>query len=278
MGSSVRLALCQFGAALGDVDRNLEQMRVAAATAASAGAELVCFPELSVSGYLLRRTDYTVGLLDAVERAEAELAAESRRLGVGIVYGAPSRGRGRRLRNLVVLQAADGSRLVYAKTHMVAAERRVFDPGGGFMVDEGGVGLACCYDLAFPEAMRAVVLLGARVVLVPMAWEVQRAFVMRHLVAARAVENVAYVVAINQSGAVGDLRFPGESCVVDPLGTVVVALGDGTELATVDIDLGSVERLREQSDSPTYPLLADRRPELYGPMSDTRTPSLGVGS
>jgi predicted amidohydrolase len=278
MGSSVRLALCQFGAALGDVDRNLEQMRVAAATAASAGAELVCFPELSVSGYLLKRTDYTVGLLDAVERAEEELAAESRRLGVGIVYGAPSRGPGRGLRNLVVLQAADGSRLVYAKTHMVAAERRVFDPGGGFMVDEDGIGLACCYDLAFPEAMRAVVLLGARVVLVPMAWEVQRAFVMRHLVAARAVENVAYVVAINQSGAVGDLRFPGESCVVDPLGTVIVALGDGTELATVDIDLGSVERLREQSDSPTYPLLADRRPELYGPISDTRTSSLGVGS
>jgi predicted amidohydrolase len=278
MGTSVRLALCQFGAALGDVDRNLQQMRIAAATAADAGAELVCFPELSLSGYLLERTDYTAALLDAAERAEEELAAESRRLGVAIVYGTPSRGPGKMLRNLVVLQAADGSRLVYAKTHMVATERRVFDPGRGFVVDQGGIGLACCYDLAFPEAMRAVVLLGARVVLVPMAWEAQRAFVMRHLVAARAVENVAYVVAVNQCGTVGDLRFPGESCVVDPLGAVVVALGDGTELATVDIDLSSVQRLREQTDPRTYPLLADRRPELYGPISASKTPSSRGGS
>jgi 5-aminopentanamidase len=278
MGSSVRLALCQFGAALGDVDGNLQQMRVAAASAANAGADLVCFPELSLSGYLLEKTDYTAALLDAVEQAGMELAAESRRLGVGIVYGAPSRGGGGILRNLVVLQAADGSRIVYAKTHMVAAERRVFDPGCGFVVAETGIGLACCYDLAFPEAMRAVVLLGAHVVLVPMAWEVQRAFVMRHLVAARAVENVAYVVAINQCGDVGDLRFAGDSGVVDPLGTTIVALGDRTELATVDIDLDGVQRLRRQSDPRTYPLLADRRPELYGPIGGSKTPSLRAGS
>jgi predicted amidohydrolase len=271
MGKSVRVALAQFGAALGDVDANLDHMRVALATAADDGAEIVCFPELSLSGYLLEATDYSGALLGAVERAEGELAAQTRRLGVGIVYGAPVRGSGGALHNAVIRQAEDGRRLVYAKTHLVARERLVFDPGREFVVDERGIGLACCYDLAFPEAMRVVTLLGAQVLIVPMAWEVERAFVMRHLVGARAVENIAYVVSVNQCGNVGEFRFRGESCVVDPLGEVVVALGWDPELAIVDIDLGAVQRLRDRRDPRTFPLLDDRRPELYGPVSVEKT-------
>ncbi len=150
-------------------------------------------------------------------------------------------------------------------------ERDVFARGDELVVGPGGVGLACCYDLAFPEVSRLLALGGARLLVVPMAWEVARGYVMQRVVAARAVENVAYVVCVNQSGAIGDLRFLGASCVLDPLGQVVAALGAEDELGFADVDPEWVDRLRGGDDERAYPLLEDRRPELYGELQ-TFTP------
>ena len=276
--ATIRVALSQFGAGLGDVSANLERMRAGLSAAAEDDAELICFPELSLSGYLLAAADYTSELLDAVEHAGAELAADSRRLGLAVLYGAPLRASGGRLHNAVIRHDPDGRRLVYAKTHMVTMERRVFTPGRELVVDDRGIALACCYDLAFPEAIRVLTLRGARLLIVPMAWEVQRAFVMHAALAARAVENVSYVVAINQCGTIGDLRFEGASAVVDPLGATVVALGGTAEFAVVEIDLDRVTRLRDGREPATYPLLDDRRPDLYGPIAgeEIPPPSRGV--
>jgi predicted amidohydrolase len=272
----LRLALSQFGAALGDVAANLAHMRGALAAAADAHADAVCCPELSLSGYLLLATDYTDALLDDVERAERVLAADSRRLGVSVVYGAPVRVRPCGLANAVIVQEPDGRRLVYHKTHLVAKEREVFVPGSEFVVSDHGIGLACCYDLAFPEALRVVTLRGASLLLVPMAWEVLRSFVMRPLMTARAIENIVYVAGVNQCGTIGDdLSFSGGSCVVDPLGDALVALDGETGLAIADLDLEWAGRLRDQRDPRTYPLLADRRPELYAAIS-TKTSANSV--
>lgn len=262
MAAPLRVALCQFGAALGDVEANLAHMRAAMAAAAGEGAQLACFPELCLSGYLLDRAAYTAGLLDATEAAEAVLAAGAAQLGLTVVYGTPDRNGGS-LTNAVVLQAPGATRLAYAKTHMDAKERVVFTPGQEFVVAPGGLGLACCYDLAFPEAIRVLALRGARLLLIPMAWEVERGFVMQRVVAARAVENVAHVVCVNQCGSRDGLRFLGDSCAADPLGVVTTRLGAEAGVRVVELDLEWVDRLRDRRDARTYPLLNDRRPDLY---------------
>jgi predicted amidohydrolase len=159
----------------------------------------------------------------------------------------------------------EGRRLVYAKTHMDVKERQVFTRGDAFLVAGESLGLACCYDIAFPEPGRILALQGARVLLVPMAWEVERAFVMEKVAAARAIENVVYVVCVNQCGAVGPYRFRGASRALDPLGQDLVTLGDEEAVAVVELDLGLVDRLRDSTDPRTYPLLEDRRPDLYAP-------------
>ena len=259
----MRLALSQFGAELGQVSPNRRRMSEALDAAAAAGADLACFPELAVSGYLISSSDYPAAMLADVHQAERRIAADGHRLGLTVVYGTPRRGPDGRLRNAVVLVTPDGRRLVYDKTHMVASERRAFVPGDELVVGPAGIGLACCYDLAFPEAMRTLALRGARLLLVPMAWEVERAFVMRRVLAARAVENLAFVAAVNQAGAVGDLRFAGGTCVVDPLGETVASAGEGDDVVVADVDLAWVDRLRGSDDPSTYPLLADRRPGLY---------------
>jgi predicted amidohydrolase len=257
----LRIALGQFGATLGDVEANLARIRRLLADAGQRGADLVCFPELSLSGYLLVADDYSDSLLDAVEAAEKVLAEDAQRAGVSLIYGAPARVPGG-LANAVVLREPDGDRVLYAKTHMDELERRVFVPGDEFVI-VGELGLACCYDLAFPEMTRSLTLRGARVLVAPMAWEVERGFVMQSVVEARAVENVAYLVCINQAGAVGPFRFRGSSCVVDPLGRTVLELGNDESLEVVDLDLEWVARLRNRTDERTYPLLDDRRPDLY---------------
>jgi len=262
-GSSLRIALAQFGAGLGEVDANLHRMLGLLERGAAESADLVCFPELCVSGYLLEPSAYDDALLDAVERAEARLAEAAAATGVALVYGAPGR-RPDGLANVVVHVARDGRRTDYAKTHMDVLERRVFTPGSAFVsADDGTFGLACCYDLAFPEPARMLALQGARVLLVPMAWEVRRSFVLEKVAAARAVENVAYLVCVNQCGEVGPFRFHGASRIVDPLGDTAVTLANVEALIVAELDLGLVDRLRDRSDPRTYPLLDDRRPGLY---------------
>jgi predicted amidohydrolase len=142
-------------------------------------------------------------------------------------------------------------------------EQQVFARGESFVVVDGKLGLACCYDLAFPEPSRILSLRGARVVLAPMAWEVERGFVLDKVAAARAVENVAYLVCVNQCGTVGPFRFRGGSVVLDPFGEPLVTLGNEEGVAVAELDLALVDRLRNDSDPRTYPLLTDRRPELY---------------
>jgi len=258
-----RVALAQFGAGLGEVETNLERMMALLKAALAEGADVVCYPELCLSGYLLERAAYDDRLLAAVERAESTLAQAAAEAGTSLVYGAPV-ALADGLANAVVHVDRAGARLVYAKTHMDVKERQVFARGETFVAaGDGSLGLACCYDLAFPEPSRILALRGARALLVPMAWEAERGFVLEKVAGARAVENVIYLVCVNQCGTVGPYPFSGGSRVLDPLGEAVVTLGDEDALAVAEIDLGLVDRLRDRSDTRTFPLLDDRRPDLY---------------
>ena len=120
-------------------------------------------------------------------------------------------------------------------------------PLGGFQL-----GLMTCYDLRFPELARALVDLGADVLVVPSAWVAgpRKVDHWRTLVRARAIENTVYVVAAAQPGP----RYAGHSMVVDPLGDVLAEAGDGEE--TLEATL-SRERVDEAQR--TNPSLANRR-------------------
>jgi predicted amidohydrolase len=260
---ALRVALAQFGAGLGDSAANAQRMLGFLERARAEGADLVCFPELCVSGYLLDAAAYDDELMAGVGRAEASLAEAAVTAGVAVVYGVPRRTAGG-LANVVVHVAADGTTTPYQKTHMDVLERQVFLPGAAFVTTpDHTFGLACCYDLAFPEPARVLAVQGARVLLVPMAWEVRRSFVLEKVAGARALENVAYLVCVNQCGRVGPFAFHGASRVVDPLGDAVITLGNEETLVVVELDLGLVDRLRDRTDDRTYPLLDDRRPGLY---------------
>ncbi len=258
----LRVAIAQFTAAIGDVRANLTEMRALLAEAAGSRAGLICFPELCVPGYLLDPAGYDAAFLAELGRADEALQSDAGRLGVRIVYGTVRRAAGL-LCNLVVATERDGGQTDYAKTHMVEAERLVFAAGHELVLAADGIlGFGCCYDLAFPRFCASLADAGASVLVFPMAWERERAFVLERIVAARAIENVAYLVCANQCGTPGTLRFHGRSKIVDPMGNTIMEMGERAGLAAAELDLHWVRRLRASLDRATYPLLADRLPDM----------------
>ena len=260
------VGLGQFPAAAGNVQANLGVLLNLLDQAGPAGLDLMCFPELCLPGYLLAAADYTGQLRLDLRHAEEAIQAAADAADVRIAYGT-ARWEGGRLHNCVVVAEPRAASTTYVKVHLAGSERAVFDAGDELVLTaDGSTGLGCCYDLAFAGFSARLAAAGARVLCFPMAWERERAFVFEALAPARAIENVAYVVCVNQTGQVGDLDFHGGSRVVDPLGQTVCHLGEKVGVAVVELDLEWVARLRAAPAGETFAFAADRRDvDLRGP-------------
>jgi 5-aminopentanamidase len=267
--ATMRIAIFQGPAESGTVARNLGLLEAHAAAAAAQGARLLICPEMFLSGY-------NIGAEAARRLAEpadgpslARAATIAREHGIALLFGYPESGDGGAIYNAVQLIGRDGRRLAsYRKSHLFGdLDRGTFraGPGAAAVVDlDGvGVGLLICYDVEFPENVRLLALAGADLVAVPTALMDPFQVVARTVVPARAVENQVFLAYANRCGEEGGLHYCGLSCVVGPDGADLARAGRGEQLILADLDLEhlSASRLRN-----TY--LADRRPELYGPLAD----------
>jgi nitrilase len=120
----------------------------------------------------------------------------------------------------------------------------------------GRLGVAVCYDLRFPELFRQLQKKGAEIFVVPSAftaitgkahWET--------LVRARAIENLAFVVAAAQGGYhINGRETHGHSMIIDPWGTVLAQVPRGTGHVCVDLDTDYQKTIRR-----TFPTIDHRR-------------------
>lgn len=250
---------------------------------AAQGCDVVLLPELWVCGYDPRtlRADAAAAAepIDGpLVRRLASLAAEA---GVLLCAGSlPERGGDGAVYNTAVLLSARGELLLaHRKAHLYPpAEPAVFQPGSvaastAEVAELGTVGLAVCFDGDFPETARALRLAGATVVLLPAAYETAAAPWWDTLYPANALANGQWWIMANQHGDNGGLELLGGSQVIAPDGTVAAAAprgkataGDGCRYLVTRLPLReSLARAAREGG----PLLASRRPELYG--------SLGTG-
>ena len=255
-----------------DVAANLELAGSLVADAAAEGARLAVLPE-NFALMPVRSRDKSAHA-EAIGRGpiQAFLADTARRHRVWIVGGSLPLASGdadRVFGASVVVDAAGETRAIYRKIHLfdveLAAsgesyrESHSMRPGAEPVVvatPAGIVGLSVCYDVRFPELYRHYVAAGASVFTVPAAFTaVTGKAHWRTLLGARAIENLAWVIAPGQWGTHPDGRTTwGHSMIVDPWGTVVDELPDGNGIAIADIDAAQVERLRRE-----FPALANRR-------------------
>jgi predicted amidohydrolase len=259
----MRTALLQSSGRPGSVDGNLKALDEAAGRAAAAGAGLLAAPEMFLTGYAIG--DDIARLAEPADGDSADAVAEiAARHGVAIAYGYPERS-GDTVFNSAQLISATGDRLAnYRKTHLFGCfERDHFTPGEQPVVQAElngvRVGLMICYDVEFPENVRAHALAGTDLLIVPTAQMHPFQFVAESMIPVRAFENQMYVAYVNRVGQEGEFEFVGLSTLAGPDGVARARAGRGEELVFADADPAFVAASREAN-----PYLTDRRPGLYG--------------
>lgn len=272
----VRIAVAQYQPHVGDLEGNRDAAQRWARRAASEGADLVVLPELASSGYVFESEaeardtaeDAVGGHLVA---ALATVCAES---GMHCVVGVNERGAGVR-HNSAVLLGPHGHIATYRKLHLFNNEKSWFEPGGELPVVDlpfGRVGMVICFDLWFPEAVRALALAGAEVVAVPTNWvgSFKRriyddaGYCQGDIVAmASAAQNGLVMACADRVGVEREVRFLGCSVIVGTDGWPVAGPAGPEEevLLVADVDLDMVASARGRT--PRNNLLGDRRPDSY---------------
>ena len=129
-----------------------------------------------------------------------------------------------------------------------------------FDTEFGKMGICICFDCRFPEIVRLMTLQGARVILVPAAFNMTTGPAHWELMfRGRAVDNQCYMIGTSDARdeQAGYVSW-GHSLVVSPWGDVVAQMDEKPGIQITEIDLDRVEAIREQ-----LPLLSARRTDLY---------------
>ena len=251
----MRVTLAQIDCALGDVAENTRRVGEALRAAARDAADLVVFPELTLTGYSLGHVQ------EDVSRAVSDdeivgLANESSDM--GSVIGFAEAGRVHTYNSAAYLAAGDVRhvhRKLYLPTYDIWEERKHFTPGDAiraFDTPSGPMAILICSDAWQPAVAVVAVQDGARVLIVPAnsslnrfpgAADMQREWRDINRFYARMLES--YVVFVNRIGTEGELEFWGGSHVMDPWGELVVEAPLHEPAAiTVELDLDNVRRRR----------------------------------
>jgi predicted amidohydrolase len=225
------------------------------------GLDVFITPECFLDGYAVTEPNWTPArfrrVAQAVGRSEIleRVSRLARRARTHVVFGFSERLRGE-FRNTALLLGRRGELLgTYHKTHLQAHDRR-FVPGQDlpvFPLDFGCAGIAICADRRWPETIRTLRLKGAEIVLMPTygMWHLDNEWWMR----TRSYENEMFVC----------FTHPNVALITGPKGGVEAKLQSSVpDVLVHEVDLARVTETGH---------LQDRRPELYGILSDTGHPS-----
>lgn len=274
------IALGQINPLTGDLEGNAALIRQGIEDARAAGAQVVLFPELAVSGYppedLLLRSDF----LEACRRSVDDLAREARE--IVVAFGAPLHGT-RDLHNSLVLAAGGEVRAVYHKVELphygVFDEGRYFGAGSGqalVRLGEHLVALTICADLWIPDGPAAAAArAGAELVLNASAstYHFGKNREREAMLSQRARDMVCPIVYCNLWGAQDELVFDGDSLAVDHRGEVLARgaqFRDELVLCSVDLRPVRAARLRD----PRLRAVAPSKPA--GPSVEPVEPTLAA--
>ncbi|MEW6365572.1 MAG: nitrilase-related carbon-nitrogen hydrolase [Acidobacteriota bacterium] len=265
-----KIGFAQFEPRFGETDANLRAVERLAAEAA--GADLLVFPELAVSGYEFVDRDELLSLAEPFGDGPTSVLARSLAIlhNAALVIGYPE-SCGEMLYNSCVIATPDGRLANYRKTHLFSRETVMFARGEApppvVQTPAGRVGVMVCFDWVFPEASRILALAGAQIIAHPSNLVLQ--FCQR-VMFARSVENAVYSITANRIGtesrAGRTLTFTGASQILSPQGELLAQAPTDAEcvsIVTSDISRADDKRMTECND-----LLADRRVELYGTLLD----------
>ena len=262
-----KVALAQINCKRADKIANIKKIETVATKAKKQGAALVIFPELSLTGYVVR--DQLYELAETIPGPSTKVIEDiAKKTRTHIVFGMPeiSEKTQATMHNTAVLVGPKGFigkyRKMHLPTHSIFEEKRYYRPGyqaTAFDTELGRIGLIICYDIYFPELTRLTRLKGAQLIVCISASPAVRKTFFEILTMARAIENTAFLAFVNLVGIEDGLQFWGGSRLVGPNGKVLAqAKYDDEELVMCDVDYADIKPIET-----FVPTLKDLRPELF---------------
>ena len=277
MLDKIKIAAVQMEPKLMKTGENLKSILGAVREAAANQANLVVFPECSLTGYIFYSREEALPLAETIPGPSTEeLTSLCRELGVYAIFGLLEKA-GDKLFNAAALVGPGGFIASYRKNHLpfLGVDRFVDAGNRPFAVHKtpiGNIGLFICYDIVFPESSRVMTLLGADIIALPTNFpEVRRETLTTYVVSARAIENRVHVVSADRVGSERGYSFAGLSKIVDATGkTLALASPDREEIIYGEVSLEVARGKRVAIIPGEYEVdyLKDRRPELYGLISE----------
>jgi 5-aminopentanamidase len=267
---TTRVTCCQIPLAIGDTAGNATTARMAIEQAATGGAQIVVLPELASSGYMFADRAELVSLAETRDGpAITEWANLAAAFDLIIVAGFPEAA-GDHVYNSAAVVDPTGLRGVYRKAHLWDSENAVFDRADDLplLVDtaHGRLGVMICYDVEFPEWVRAVALEGADLLCAPVNWPLlprpagERPTEMVRALAGAGMNRLPVAVC-DRAGVERGQDWTGGSVITDADG-YPLALAEfgtpGTISADVDLAESRVKRFNVHND-----VHGDRRTDLY---------------
>jgi NAD+ synthase (glutamine-hydrolysing) len=250
----LRLALAQINSRVGDLEGNAAKVVEQIAAARDAGAELVLFPELAVTGYPPEDLLLKEHFLQAATEAVSDLAREAE--GILALVGFPERTDD--VHNSLAVLAEGELQAVYRKS--VLPNYGVFDEQRYFQVGEGGavlqlgdarLGLTICEDIWTPgPPFSDEALAGAALILNASAspYHERKGRERERMLIQRARDNLCGVAFCNMVGGQDELVFDGHSLLLDHEGCVLARAPQFQEaltLGTIDLQAALTARLRD---------------------------------
>mmetsp|Transcript_19054 Transcript_19054/g.8859 ORF Transcript_19054/g.8859 Transcript_19054/m.8859 type:complete len:271 (-) Transcript_19054:797-1609(-) len=264
----IRIALVIFEST-SQKESNLDNMALRVKSAKKEKVDIICFPELNMTGYsVVSRIKYVAELIpNTLSEKLLQMAKDE---DIVILAGMAEKAQNGKIFASHLVADPDKSKVsIYRKLHIAPPENHVLSQGDKVKIFEArGIkfGIQLCYDVHFPELSSCMAMMGAELIFIPHAsprgtvvdkfnsW-------MRHL-PARAFDNSLFIAACNQTGIYKKgMNFPGIALVIDPSGKVVAKDISNNEGMLI-CDLKS-ENLYDVRKNRMRFFLPNRRPELY---------------
>jgi predicted amidohydrolase len=227
------------------------------------GASLLALPEMFAAGFSMRAramAEHAESIRDFLSRRSAEH-------GIWLIGGYHEPGEHRPSNACSVFDPDGAEVLHYRKIHpfSLVGEHEHFEAGGQLEhVEINGIRVTplICYDLRFPELFRAVAD-STDLFVVIANWPERRSHAWRTLLAARAIDDQAWVLGVNRVGEGDGHPYRGDTSLLDPWGEVMATLAGESGIVVGEVDADVVRSARER-----FGFLADRRPDLYRKIED----------
>jgi len=263
-----RVAAVCMNSEPGEVVKNLARTEKYVLEASGKDVDIICFPELSTTGYVLKNPGQVYTDMGPDQVIE-QLAGMAREQNLIIIAGLIELSDGTKPYISQVVAGPEGILGIYRKTHLSPHEKDCYEAGQKietFTYGDVIFGVQLCYESHFPEISTIMALKGADILLIPHASprgtpEEKTESWLRHLTG-RAFDNALYVVACNQVGRTrGGRSFPGVAMALNPNGRMITSYGGNQEnMMLVNLSMDEIQETRNHR---MKYFLPNRRPELY---------------